>query len=490
MQQHNADDLFYLTAGQARGLLRAGAVSVTELVAQHLARARIAQDATNCFTEFFHDKAMAMAATADEAIKKSSDKKQLANLLGIPLAMKEEAKWQGSKNTSGSLLYKDVIDSETDVHIERLLSAGAIPIGKTTTPEFCLLGTTLSKLHGVTTNPWNRAMTPGGSSGGTGAALAGGAGIIGTGSDIGGSIRIPAACSGVVGYKPPHGRVPELNVYNYDPYCHVGPMARSVMDIVMMMDVMAGPHPWDQNTYPSSIDYKPLIEMVDRDDKALHSLKGTRIAFSLDLGCYDVAPDVARETNNFVAWLRELGAVVDEVDLRFSKSHNFYGEAHVGLMGGGHILSAARDHRDKLCDYSILTAEFWNELTPHDMARGNELTLQMAKDFAVATADYDMLLCPTNRIAADKADGYPQLEKTMVDGVTRTTMSFDWYMTVPFNMLSTCPVLAVPSGFADNGVPTGVQLVGKFYDELPVLRAGLAIEKNSDWFAKNKRPRL
>ncbi len=481
------DELSYLTAWQASDLLRGRKVSSQELVKHHLARSEKAHAATNCFTEFFPDKAIAMASKADEKIK-NMDNNTPPNLLGVPLVLKEEAKWQGSKNTSACLLYKDLVDDETDVHVQKLLDAGTIPIGKTTTPEFCILGSTLSKLFGVTTNPWNKALTPGGSSGGTGAALAAGAGLVGTGSDIGGSIRIPASCSGIVGYKPPHGRIAELAAGSYDPYMHVGPMARSVMDIVLMMEVMAGHHYQDQNSYPCPTDYAGLITDWQKNNI---SLKGVKVALSMDLGFYDIAPDVRRETMKFVDGLKDLGAQVDEVELAFPKSCNFYGEAHVVLMGSAYMLDMAKSHPEELSDYTLLTAEWLqHHLGPHDMVRANEVAFQMAKDFGNLMTKYDIFICPTNRTTDVAADDKPHFVSMMIDGKERTGMNTDWYMTVPFNILSRCPVLCLPSGFGDNGGPTGVQVVGKFYDEISVLRAGLAIEKNSDWFSPRKRPSL
>lgn len=481
------NELSYLTAWQASDLLRARKVSAQELVKHHLSRAEKAHAATNCFTEFFPEKAIAMATKADEAIKKM-DKDGFANLCGVPLVLKEESKWQGSKNTSACLVYKDMVDEETDVHVQRLLDAGVIPVGKTTTPEFCILGSTVSKMLGVTTNPWNHDITPGGSSGGTAAALAAGAGLIGTGSDIGGSIRIPASCCGIVGYKPPHGRIPELSTFSYDYYSHVGPMARSVMDVVLMMQAMAGHHYQDQNSYSCPPDYAGLITDWQKNNM---SLKGVKVALSMDLGFYDIADDVRRETMKFVDGLRDLGAQVDEVGLAFPKECNFYGEAHVVLTGSAYMIDLAKQHPDKLSDYTLLNAEWLKDhLGPHDMARANEVTFQMAKDFANLMTKYDIFVCPTNRKTDVAADDKPHFVSMMIDGKERTGMNTDWYMTVPFNMLSRCPVLSLPSGFGDNGAPTGVQVVGKFFDEISVLRAGLAIEKNSDWFSSQKRPNL
>lgn len=473
-----------------------GELNVTTLIQQHLTHAKRVQSSINCFTELFETKAYAMAKVADQQLLMlQSQKKPLPILFGIPLLLKEEAKWQGSRNTSASLIYQSNIDQTTDIHVDRLLTAGAIPIAKTTTPEFCLLGTTHSTIFGITHNPWAHGFTPGGSSGGTAAALAAGVGVIGTGSDIGGSIRIPAAATGTIGYKPPFGRIPEFNSAAYDYYSHVGPMARTVKDIVLMMSVMAGHHHQEPNSYIQIPDYQTGMDLPL--GKIKNPLQAMRIAYSLDLGFFEVAKSVQENTLAFLEKLKSFGANLTKVDLQFRESLCFYGDAHIMMNNGGHLLELAKTHSQQLTDASLQYVEFMKGLKLIDLVRANELALEMAKNYGQLMQDYDIFICPTNRLPADRADGYPKAIKMLVAGEERISMEHDWYMTLPFNLLSRAPVLAIPTGFAQemiNGqiikIPTGIQVAGRFYDEISVLRAGLLLESVSNWWATGDPSKL
>lgn len=478
-------ELSYLSNARACQLIDSGDISARALTEHHLARAHRAQSTINCFTEIFDDQALAAAAAVDRARQQGKIDRSAQPLAGVPLILKSEVRWKGSRNESASLVYRGVIDTKTDIHAERLLAAGAVPIAKTTTPEFCTLGSTHSKLHGVTRNPWNLEMTPGGSSGGTGASLAAGVGILGTGSDIGGSIRIPAACSGIVGYKPPHGRVPTIDSSTYDHYCHLGPMTRSVADIIAMMAVMGGPHHQDQHGYPLNFSYNKLLENV------AGNLKGVKIAYSLDLGYFQLSEDVKRETLAMLARCRDLGATTTEVAMDFFPPEMmFYSWGRVLLLGGAPLLDLLATRRQDLCDYTIEQVELLKGLGPHDIVRAHEIAMTMAAGFGDMMQSHDIFICPTNAIAAARADSYPRRVPEMVDGRERMGLETDWCMTIPFNMLYSCPVLAVPSGFADDGVPCGVQLVGKFFDEQTVLKIGLALEAAGGWPTDKSWPTL
>ena len=214
----------------------------------------------------------------------------------------------GQPCTAGSLVFKDEIAEVTAGSVQRVIDAGGIIHVRTTTPEFCCAAITESRLWGVTRNPWNLDYSPGGSSGGSGAALAAGMATLATGSDIGGSIRIPASFCGVVGFKPPYGRVPQLPPFNLDHYCHEGPLARSVDDCRVLENVMAGPHPEDIASL------RPKLTIPAE----LPPVAGMRIACSVDLGGFDVGDEVAAAVRAAAETFRGLGATVDEVELGWS----------------------------------------------------------------------------------------------------------------------------------------------------------------------------
>jgi len=278
------EDIHYLTATEALRRFRARELSPVELMEAVIARAVRVEPTINAFADERFDEALAAARFAQERYAGRGQAPR--PLEGLPVAVKEEAPIAGQANTLGSLALRDMVADHTAPFVQRILDAGGIVHARTTTPEFSCAPVTWTKLWGVTRNPWNPAFAPGGSSGGSGAALAAGTAMLATGSDIGGSIRIPASFCGVVGFKPPYGRVPEIEVFNLDHYCHEGPMARTVADCRLLENVIAGPHPSDV----ASIRPKLVIP------EQLEGIAGMRVALSVDLGCYEVDDEVAANT--------------------------------------------------------------------------------------------------------------------------------------------------------------------------------------------------
>ncbi len=217
-------DLCYMPAAKALKLFKSRKLSPVELMEAVIARAEATQGKVNAFTYTHYDEAMELAKKAE---KKYAKGRKTAPLEGLPIAVKDESYIEGKPTSGGSLLMKDTVADHTTEVNRRLLKAGGIVHARTATPEFSCAAYTWSRAWGVTRNPWNTDFTPGGSSGGSGASLASGTSSLATGSDIGGSIRIPASCCGVVGYKPPYGRNPEDPPFNLDFYCHEGPLART-----------------------------------------------------------------------------------------------------------------------------------------------------------------------------------------------------------------------------------------------------------------------
>ena len=230
---------------------------------------------------------------------------RLRALEGLTVAIKDESGIKGKRTTNGSLIWRDNVVDKTDEFVARLLRAGAICHARTATPVFSCAAVTHSRLWDITRNPWNRRFTPGGSSGGSAAALAAGLTTLANGSDIAGSIRIPASCCGVVGFKPPYGRVPENALFNLDFYAHEGPLTRSVAGTALMGNVMAGPH---------SLDIASLRSKVNIPAK-FKSIRGWRVAYSLDLDYFKVDKDGTDNTLRPVAVFKQLGCKVEEVKL-------------------------------------------------------------------------------------------------------------------------------------------------------------------------------
>ena len=240
-----SDDLCYLPAHEALARFRAKTLSPVDLMQAAIARAEAVKDPINALTHTHFDEALDLARKAEAKYAKGG---RVRALEGLPIGIKDENLIAGKPTSSGSLIMKDFVAETTSVNNQRILGAGGIVLARTATPEFSAAGVCWSRLWGVTRNPWNPAMTTGGSSGGSGAALAAGIVPLAMGSDIGGSIRIPASACGVVGYKPPYGRNTDDPPFNLDFFCHTGPLARTVKDAALLQNVITGPHPSDITT--------------------------------------------------------------------------------------------------------------------------------------------------------------------------------------------------------------------------------------------------
>ena len=469
-------DLAYIGAAQALRLFRDRKLSPVELLEAQLERIDAAAEPLNavCFTYADEARDAARQAEARYAAGQAT-----GALEGLPTALKDENMMAGKVTTYGSLLYADHVADRNAPVVQRLLDAGAVVHARTTTPEFSCAPFCHSRQWGVTRNPWNRDFTPGGSSGGAGAALAAGLTTLATGSDIGGSIRIPAAASGVVGFKPPYGRVPSTPPFNLDHYNHPGPMARSVEDCLLMQNVLAGPHPQDIASL------KPRLTLpVDRG-----GVRGWRIAFSVDFGFMPVDPEVRANTLRAVEVFRDLGAEVVEVDLGWTwEVYHAAATHHATLFGAW--LADYLDQADRMTDYAVDFARRSLSVTTRDYLASLGVEGRIYAQFGPMIEAFDLFLCPTLAIPAVPAD-FGLGDPLTVDGVA-VDPYLGWTMAWPFNMLGRCPVLALPSGRAANGVPTGIQLVGRTYDDAAVFRAGLAFESAvGGWYlSAETRPAL
>ena len=456
-------------------------LSPVEVIKSSINRARKIQPTCNAITEYFEEKAINMAKEAELSYLGKTDKPRL--LEGIPLAVKEEFALEGSYRTSASFIYKNRIDNFTDVYIKRLLNGGCIPVFKTATPEFCLLGTTWSDLHGVTTNPWNNKYTPGGSSGGSGVALATGSCTIASGSDIGGSIRIPAAACGVFGYKPPYGRNPEVPYGNLDYYSHSGPMARSVDDIILMQSLTAGLNNQDIASLPKPSNFDGNFD-----------LQNIKIAWSDHLCGFEVEDEIINNLKNALKVFSDQGAVVEYVDPDLPNNMLDAAGTYLTCLWGTSLKEIAKDKEELLCDYTKKFIEVSKENSLSELVQSNNIAWDAYAKFGPLLNKYDVFICPTNAVTGIPANhGFPNLEYEFHGEIRKTEEAGDesMWLTTPFNMLSRLPVMSAPTGFASNGVPTGMQIVGKAYDDNTVFKVSLGYEKQLNWlFDEQNRPNL
>jgi len=458
-------ELCYLSASEALTLFKARKLSPVELMKAVIGRAEATRKKVNAFTYTYFDEAMTAARKAEAKYAKSGAR--LGALEGLPVAIKDESFIKGKPTSFGSLIYKDFVAETTSPINARILKAGGIAHARTATPEFSCSSVTHTRLWGVTRNPWNRKFTPGGSSGGSAASLASGTSSIATGSDIGGSIRIPSSCSGVVGYKPPYGRNPDDPPFNLDPYCHTGPLARSVADAILLQNVMCGPSPTDIASLRPKLrlpmEYKPI--------------KGWRIAYSIDLGFFNVDKDVVANTRAALDVFRSLGATVEEVDLGWTIDALKAGVDHLNHLFGGQMANYARKHRKLMTPYAVDFAKHGAKSTSVDFLRSMDMATKMYATLGPILEKYDVLICPTTALPAVRADFDPTLHEVKINGKKLEVWPIiAWCMTTPFNTMSRCPVLSIPSGRAANGVPTGIQIVGRTYCDADAFRAGMAYE--------------
>jgi Asp-tRNA(Asn)/Glu-tRNA(Gln) amidotransferase A subunit family amidase len=456
-------DICFLTATEALRLFRSRKLSPVELLEALVQRATRVEPLINAFAAQRIEQAHEAAKHAERVYLRSPEEARA--LEGIPLTLKNEHTLIGDSTTIGSSLLRGTVDTANAPITQRLLDAGAVIHAKSNVPEFCCTGFTRSREYGVTRNPWNLQITTGGSSGGSAAALAAGTTILASGSDMGGSIRIPASLCGVVGLKPSYGRVPDgIYWYAMNTYNQNGPLARSVADSTLMFNVINGAHRDD----PTTVTPREVIS-ADFGD-----LKGLSVAVSMDLGYFSVHPQVVRNTNAVAAALRDLDAHVDEVELAWDERTALAASHGILFLVGRALAAATADHRDLANDYTLDFIDSALAVTPEQYLAHFDVMGSMDRALQDVFDRYDVLLCPTMAIIGFPAEG-------PVDASHEFMASF---MTYPFNMLSRHPVLSVPSGFADNGVPTGVQIVGQRFAERQVLRVGSNLEKHLRWCQK------
>lgn len=476
-------DLAYLGAIEALEHFRSGALSPVELMREHASRIASINCKVNALTETMLDEALDAARDAERAYTIGSHQGRAVGepgteLLGLPVAAKEKHAIAGRTLSQGLSFEASTIATNSHPIVDRIRGAGGIIHARTTSPEFSCATVTHSPLWGVTRNPWNLRCSPGGSSGGAGAALAAGFTTLATASDIAGSTRLPAAFCGVVGYKAPYGRIPGVGPLAADWYRGDGPMARTVADAALLANVMSGRAAMDHRSLPAAT----------RLPLRFGPPEGLRVALCIRLGDYRVSPDVEANTRQAGAALEAAGCVVEEIELPWtSRGITDTAFAHFGTILAPAISKAIERHEDEVAAYTrqfvadaLAAAE---RKTLFDTLASEEM---IQNQLASAMAGFDALLCPTSAVSQLEADG--EYLHGIAHGGAQLAHYWEGHMTVPFNIANRCPVLAVPSGLSDDGVPIGVQVVGHPFDEETVFQIGAALEQSAP--LSSRRPSL
>ena len=411
---------------------------------------------------------MLAADRAEQAVARGEP---LGVFHGVPIAVKDTTPVAGHRTTLGSYAFEHWVPDHDAAVVTALRRAGAVIIGQTTTPEFAHTLQTDSPLWGVTRNPHDPRRTPGGSSGGSGAAVASGCVPLAEGSDMGGSVRIPAAWCGVVGLKPGLGRIPmDVLPGLFDSISHHGPLARCTDDARLFLAATQGPDDADIMSIPGPLD---LAAPLRSDVSGLH------LALSVDLGCWAVDPEIAAAVTAAAERLEAAGATVDVVDPRFTPAdEEAWGVLWAVFMAAyyGHLLET---DGERMTPGVVRLITLGREVTAVDHKRLEIHRTGLWRRLAPILADHDALLCPTMAVApwpAAMADR-PEIAPTDDDGYHSPDM------TAVFNLVSPCPAVSVPCGRhrePDNaGLPIGLQVVGRRWREDIVLRVARAVEVTS-----------
>ena len=483
MSSTHTNDLCFLPATELASRIRRRDISPVEVVEAYLRRIKDRNPSINAYTLVLADQAMDAAREAEAAVMSG---RPLGPLHGVPVAIKDLDDLAGAPTSMGSLAVQSRIPKTSAAAVARLIRAGAIVLGKTNTPEFGHKGITDNLRFGPTSTPWKIGYNSGGSSGGSAAAVADGMAALGQGTDGGGSVRIPAAFSGVVGFKPSFGRIPSVTrpdafLWSH-PLVHIGPLARTVADAALMTAVMAGPHASDPLTLPD--------DGVDYRRGAADSGGRFRVAFSGRLGDFPVDKRVGTVVGSAVEALRASGIEVDEVTLDFKADHDALARLWVRIIS---IHYAAIAHHWKQEGIDLL-GEHAEKLTPQfrqmmidaqkisavDHALDDVLRTGVFDGLQAVFERYDLIVSPTLAIpsVANAADGNT-IGPTEINGDSVDPL-IGWCMTFPINFTGH-PAISVPAGLTGEGFPVGLQIIGRRHADETVLALASRFEQARPW---------
>jgi amidase len=461
-------DLCFTPATELVRLFRTRRASPLEVMQAVLARIDVLNPRLNAYLTLAREPALAAARAATRALQRGAT---LPSLHGVPVSIKDLTPTKGLRTTWGSKIYADHVPDEDALIVQRLKAAGAIVVGKTNTPEFGAGGNTFNAVFGATRNPWNPALTCGGSSGGAAVALATGMGPIAEGSDLGGSLRLPAAFCGVVGFRTTAGLVPHYpKDLAWDGLSVTGPMARTIADVALMLSVVAGPD--DRAPLSYAVDTREFPRAVKAP-----SVKGWRIAWTPDLnGLIPVDSEVRRVAEGATRVFQSLGARVEAACCDFSEVEE--------IVRSTRGLSMVALHADKLPRWKaeMQAGLVWNieqglTLTPRDIARGEKARTALWHRVRAFMERHDLLILPTTAVLPFPVEQpYP----THLDGKPLDNYIQWAYMTYAIT-LTGLPAISVPCGFSRTGLPVGLQIVGRRRQETAVLRGAAAFEAAAPW---------
>ncbi len=467
-------ELWQLPASDLRGKIATKEISPVDLTKAVLARANKLQPVLNCFITLVPELALNAAQAAEDGVVNG---KPLGLLHGIPFAAKDLVNTAGVRTTFAALAHEDNVPKEDAVAAARVRAAGAILFGKTTTPEFGHKALTDAPLFGRTRNAWSAERTSAGSSGGAAVAIAAGIGPIGIATDGGGSTRIPAAANGVVGLKQSNGVIPHSQVQDaFGNYTYVTPMTRTVMDTALMLQAMAGPHPSD----PWSIGIQPQDYLTAARPEG--DLRGKRILYSGTFGTKFVAKDVRSAFERSLSKLKDLGAELIELTGTLPDMEPIWKVInHTTWRARFHDMIRREDN--KVSPSLVRQVAMAEEWTSADYQRAMFQRTELFRRVQGWFEQADYLVTPTLSRTALPID-QDLFEPIKIDGVEVGELRRNWFpYTMPFNITGH-PALSLCCGFDSDGLPIGLQIIGRFRDDASVLHAAALYEASEDWLSR------
>ena len=457
------NDICFMSAVELAAALRHKRLSAREVMRAHLDQiARVNPMVNAIVTRISDDEALKLADAADRAI---ADGDELGPLHGLPVAHKDLVPTKGMRTTFGSPIYQDFVPDQDALIVERLKRGGALTIGKSNVPEFGAGSQTFNPVFGATLNPYDTSKTCGGSSGGAAVALACGMVPIADGSDLGGSLRNPGNFNNVVGFRGSPGRVPNWpSGLPWWPLSVVGPLARNVADVALMLSAIAGPDP----RAPISIEQPGEMfgQPLERD------FNGVRIAWSPDLGGLPVDPRVTRVLESQQHVFTDFGCELDEATPDFADADEIFLTLRAWSFAVGHEADI-RDHRDQLKDTVIWNTEEGLKLSGLDVGHAEVKRGMLYERMRKFLETYEYLICPVNQVPPfDVTQPYP----TEINGVAMENY-IAWMRSAYYISATGLPAISVPCGFTPEGLPVGVQIVGRHNHDFEVLQLAYAFEQ-------------
>jgi amidase len=464
-----SQEICFLTATELARLIQAKDLSAKEVMEAHLTQIEMVNPKVNAIVTLLPEQAMAEAIAADESLAQG---RELGALHGLPVAHKDLVPTRGIRTTSGSIVFKDFVPQENGLIVERLKKAGAITIGKTNTPEFGAGSQTYNEVFGETLNPYDTSKTCGGSSGGAAVALACGMLPIADGSDMGGSLRNPASFCNVVGFRPSPGRVPTWpELVGWFPLTVEGPMARTVQDTALMLSTISGPDPRSPIAIsePASLFSGPL----ERD------FKGVRVAWSPDLGGLPVDPRVTAVIQAQRHVFESLGCLVDDAEPDFTDADEVFKvwRAWRFELAFGELLQA---HGDLLKETVIWNIEEGVNLSGPQIGRAERKRTELYHRMRKFMETYEFLILPVSQLPPfDVRERWV----TEINGVKMDTY-IDWMKSCYYITVTGLPAISVPCGFTPEGLPVGIQIVGRHQADFGVLQLAYAFEQATNFWKR------